>query len=84
MNYDEAKKLADLWTKNHDPDLDGWRSVIAVLLERVESLEATNASLFSLMKKIQLENDKLSLDLGIKNEDFSKGDQNGWVPRSTT
>jgi hypothetical protein len=84
MNYDEAKKLADLWTKNHDPDLDGWRSVIAMLLERVESLEATNAGLFSLMKKIQLENDKLSLDLGIKNEDFSKGDQNGWVPRSTT
>lgn len=39
MNLDEAKRLARAWTTNHDVDLDGWRSVVAVLLARVEELE---------------------------------------------
>lgn len=39
MNLNEAKQLARAWTQGHDVDLDGWRSVIAVLLARVEELE---------------------------------------------
>ena len=56
MRYDEAKKLGTEWTKGHDVSLDGWRSVIAVLLTRINELEA--------------ENEALAIDLGIKNNDF--------------
>ena len=40
MNYEQAKELAAAWTQGHDISLDGWRSVIAVLLQRVNELEA--------------------------------------------
>lgn len=40
MNLTEAKLLARSWTKGQDVSLDGWRSVIAVLLARVDELEA--------------------------------------------
>jgi hypothetical protein len=39
MNLDEAKTLAQAWTTGHDVSLGGWRSVIAVLLSRIEELE---------------------------------------------
>lgn len=70
MNYLEAKELGEAWTKDHDISLDGWRSVIAVLLQRISVLEMSNAELTKALAKIQLENEALSLDLGIKDQDF--------------
>lgn len=40
MTLEEAKMLGRSWTTGHDTDLGGWRSVIAVLLARVEELES--------------------------------------------
>ena len=40
MNYNEAINLAQQWTKGHDIDLDGWRSVILLLYRRVLILES--------------------------------------------
>lgn len=70
MNYQEAKHLAEAWTIDHDTSLDGWRSVIAVLLQRIKHLEANNADLHLHIKRVHEENDKLAIDLGIKNNDF--------------
>ncbi len=42
MNYKEAVNLAKEWTKGHDIDLDGWRSVILLLYRRVMILESLN------------------------------------------
>lgn len=70
MNYAEAIKLAHEWTKGHDPSLDGWRSVIAVLLQRVTVLETSNKNLHEHCDQLRQEIDRLTLDLGIKNNDF--------------
>lgn len=68
MNYEEAKKLAQAWTKDHDVELDGWRSVIAVLLSRTTHLEAHNENLTATVRRLQNENEALSLDLGLRNK----------------
>jgi hypothetical protein len=52
MNYLEAKKLAEEWTKGHDIGLDGWRSVIFLLNQEIDSLEETNAFLLSQIDKL--------------------------------
>ena len=39
MTYEEAVKLGKDWTQGHDISLDGWRSVIAILLQRNRELE---------------------------------------------
>lgn len=70
MTYDEAIKLAHEWTKGHDLSLDGWRSVIAILLARNTALEANTANLTQAIHRLQRENESLSMDLGIKNKDF--------------
>lgn len=70
MNYQEAKTLAEAWTKDHDTELEGWRSVIAVLLQRINTVESANKELNGALAKMQLENESLSLDLGIKDQDF--------------
>lgn len=70
MNYEEAIKLARNWTTDHDIGLDGWRSVIAVMLQRITVLETTNKNLHEYCNKLAKENDALSLDLGIKEKDF--------------
>jgi hypothetical protein len=74
MNYQEAKHLAQAWTTDHDINLDGWRSVIAILLQRVNMLEDNNASLTKHLHHLNQENERLSLDLGIKNRDFRGAD----------
>lgn len=68
MNYDEAKKLASAWTTGQDVSQDGWRSVIAVLLDRVNKLEAAVTGLNAHVHRLQSENEALSLDLGLKND----------------
>ena len=70
MNYDEAIKLARNWTMDHDISLDGWRSVIAVMLQRITILETTNKNLHDHCHRLTKENEALSLDLGIKQKDF--------------
>ena len=70
MNYDEAKKLAELWSEDISPDQEGWRAVIGVLLRRITILEAHVNNLNEYTHKLQSENSALSLDLGIKNKDF--------------
>lgn len=75
MNYLEAKRLATEWTTGHDTTLGGWRSVVAVLLQRVTILETTNQNLHEHIAKLQSENEALSLDLGIKDNDFRLPDQ---------
>jgi hypothetical protein len=45
MNYLEAIRLAQAWTKDHDIQLDGWRSVILLLYRRIEYLESFNLDL---------------------------------------
>jgi hypothetical protein len=52
MNYLEAKKLAELWTQGHDVSLDGWRSVVMLLNQEIDSLEKTNAFLLSQIDKL--------------------------------
>lgn len=66
MNYDEAKKLAAEWTHGQDVSLDGWRSVIALLLARVEFLENHLKHLNDHVGRLLTENEALSLDLGLK------------------
>jgi hypothetical protein len=60
MNYQEAIKLAQAWTKDHDVELDGWRSVILLLFQRVQMLEAHNVALQDRVQ--QLESKLLKLD----------------------
>lgn len=45
MTLEEAKMLARSWTTGQDTELGGWRSVIAVLLARVEELESRTPAL---------------------------------------
>ena len=75
MNYSEAKKLAVEWTHGHDVSLDGWRSVIAVLLQRVNALEGHLHSQNERIARLNQENEALSLDLGIREKDFRITDQ---------
>ena len=75
MTYEEAKRLGLEWTKGHDINLDGWRSVIAVLLQRIQIAETTNANLHEHIRELSKEVDALSMDLGIKNQDFRLPDQ---------
>ena len=70
MNYDEAKKLAEAWTTGQDINQDGWRSVIRVLMDRIYCLEAAVDESYKHCSKLRQENEALSLDLGIKNNDF--------------
>ena len=70
MKYQEALSLAQQWTKGHDVNLDGWRSVIAVLLERVTALETTNKNLHEHIRRINGQVEALSLDLGIQEQEF--------------
>lgn len=70
MNYDEAKKLAEAWTKGHDINQEGWRSVIRVLMDHIYTMEADLKSAYSNCQRLRSENESLSLDLGIKNDDF--------------
>jgi hypothetical protein len=60
MNYQEAIMLAQAWTKDHDVELDGWRSVILLLFQRVQMLEAHNVALQDRVQ--QLESKLLKLD----------------------
>lgn len=79
MNYEEAKKLGKNWTQGHDVSLDGWRSVISVLLERITILETTTKNLHDHLARLQEENAALSLDLGIKDKAFViHGDKASW------
>jgi uncharacterized membrane protein YcgQ (UPF0703/DUF1980 family) len=39
MNYQEAKRLAQAWTQGVDVSLEGWRSVMSLLLNRIDELE---------------------------------------------
>ena len=43
MNYQEAKRLAQAWTQGVDVNLEGWRSVMSVLLARIDELEGKKA-----------------------------------------
>jgi hypothetical protein len=70
MQYKEAKELAENWTLGHDISLDGWRTVVKVLLDRVSLLEGANQDLNASLHRMQRENEALALDLGIKEQDF--------------
>lgn len=70
MNYEEAKKLAVAWTNGVNIGDDGWRAVMAVILAKCMGLEAEVSSLRALHYRLKEENERLSLDLGFKNEDF--------------
>lgn len=43
MNYQEAKRLAQAWTQGVDVNLEGWRSVMSLLLNRIDELEGKKA-----------------------------------------
>ena len=45
MNYFEAKRLAVEWTRGIDPEQEGWRSIMALLLTRIDDLEEANSEL---------------------------------------
>lgn len=60
MNYQEAIQLAQAWTKDHDVHLDGWRSVILLLSQRITALEAHNIALQDRVQ--QLESKLLKVD----------------------
>ena len=77
MNYEEAKRLARDWSQGVEAEADGWRSVLGVLLQRIESLEQVNAELTRACRRVQSENEALSMDLGIKNQDFRLPQQQG-------
>ena len=87
MNYKEAINLAEAWTKGHDPNLDGWRSVITVLLHRTKEQEARITALESRLRdlnyfceSLRQENERLSLDLGIKDKCFTIKEQSQTCP----
>jgi len=75
MGDGEAKKLAEAWTTGQDVNQDGWRSVIRVLMDRIYCLEAAIDDSYKNCKRLQMENEALSLDLGIKNNDFQFPEQ---------
>jgi hypothetical protein len=66
MNYEQARNLAAAWTSDKDIELDGWRSVIAVLNQRITALERINESLNEQNKQLILQVECLAIDLGIK------------------
>ncbi len=70
MNYDEAKKLAEAWTTGQDISQEGWRSVIRVLMDQIQHMETDLDSAYKNCQRLRNENESLSLDLGIKNNDF--------------
>jgi len=70
MNYEEASKLAGLWTTDHDISLGGWRSVIKVLHNHNARLEGRIDALTEANRRLRSEVDRLALDLGIVNRDF--------------
>jgi hypothetical protein len=70
MDYYEAKKLAEAWTKGHDINQEGWRSVIRVLMDHIQHMETDLSSAYKNCQRLRSENEALSLDLGIKNNDF--------------
>ena len=70
MTYDQAKKLAEAWTKGHDINHVGWSSVIRVLMDDIHHMETDLNSAYKNCQRLRSENESLSLDLGIKNDDF--------------
>jgi len=70
MNYVEAIRTAKQWTNNINPQDEGWRGVMAMLVQRIKILETTNAGLHDIVKQKMIEIERLSLDLGIKEQDF--------------
>jgi hypothetical protein len=70
MTYDQAKKLAEAWTKGHDINQEGWRSVIRVLMDHIQHMETDLDSAYKNCQRLRSQNEALSLDLGIKNDDF--------------
>jgi hypothetical protein len=70
MDYYEAKRLAEAWTTGQDVSQDGWRSVIRVLMDHIYAMEADLKSAYGNCQRLRSENESLSLDLGIKNNDF--------------
>jgi hypothetical protein len=80
MRYEEAKTLAESWANGIDPDLGGWRAVIAVLLQRINALEGHVHAQNEHMSRLSSENEALSLDLGLREKDFRLPDQ----PREKT
>jgi hypothetical protein len=71
MTYDQAKKLAEAWTKGHDINQEGWRSVIRVLMDHIQHMETDLDSAYKNCQRLRSQNEALSLDLGIKNKDFT-------------
>ena len=70
MTYDQAKKLAEAWTKGHDINQEGWRSVIRGLMDHIHHMETDLDSAYKNCQRLRSQNEALSLDLGIKNDDF--------------
>lgn len=70
MTYDEAQIRAQEWTAGVDPNQSGWRPVMLLLLQRITILETTNKNLHDHCNKMRHEISCLSLDLGIKDQDF--------------
>jgi hypothetical protein len=66
MNYEQARNLAAAWTSDKDIELDGWRSVIAVLNQRIIALERVNESLNEQNKQLISQVECLAIDLKIK------------------
>ena len=75
MNYNEAKKLAEQWTVGIDPASEGWRAVMAFLLQRINALEGHVHAQNEHMSRLSSENEALSLDLGFREKDFRLPDQ---------
>jgi len=80
MNYNEAKKLAEQWTVGIDPASEGWRAVMAFLLQRINALEGHVHAQNEHMSRLSSENEALSLDLGIKEKDFQIPDAGFRLP----
>lgn len=64
MTYEEAIKLARDWTQGVDVSQDGWRSVIAILLQRNTLLETYVVDLTTAVRRLQLENQFLRDEAG--------------------
>jgi protoheme ferro-lyase len=71
MNYKEAKELAEAWTKDIDPRMDGWRSAMSLLLLRIHGLEDALDEMRRYSDKLQRENEALALDLGLKDLSYT-------------
>lgn len=71
MNYQEAKRLAQAWTQGVDVNLEGWRSVMSVLLSQIDTLEKANAELTACLYKITREPPKTLADIIKDTQDKS-------------